>query len=120
MTGPQVDRSRPIPGTTVFDGAESRRGYALNRFCYAMADAASREAFKADENGFMERFGLPEDIRAMVRARDYAAMMNAGGNIYMVMKLGAVTGHGLYTIGAMQRGETLDQFLETRQAKGAR
>jgi protocatechuate 4,5-dioxygenase alpha chain len=56
----------------------------------------------------------------MVRDADYRGLMNAGGNICMVMKLGAVTGHGLYTIGAIQRGETLEQFLETRQAKGAR
>jgi len=116
----QVDRSRPIPGTTVFDAAETRRGYALNRFCMSLTKPENREAFKADEDGYMKRHGVAEEHRRMVIARDFGALMNAGGNIYMVMKIGAVTGHGLYTIGAMQRGETLDQFLETRQAKGAR
>ena len=116
----QRQRTRPIPGTTVFDGAESRRGYALNRFCMSLTDPAGREAFKADEDGTLRRFGLSDDVRRMVRARDFAGLMNAGGNIYFVMKIGAVTGHGLYTIGAMQRGETLDEFLATRRAKGAR
>jgi protocatechuate 4,5-dioxygenase alpha chain len=120
MTEQQVDRAHPIPGTTVFDGEESRRGYEVNRFCYSMADAANRDAFKADAEAYMEQFGLSEPVRRMVRDADYRALMNAGGNIYMVMKLGAVTGHGLYTIGAIQRGETLEQFLETRAAKGAR
>jgi protocatechuate 4,5-dioxygenase, alpha chain len=111
---------RPIPGTTIFDGAESRRGYALNRFCMSLTDAANRDAFTADEDGYMQRFGLPDDLRRMVRGRDFPGLMKAGGNIYFVMKIGAVTGHGLYTIGAMQRGETLEEFLATRQAKGAR
>lgn len=116
----RTGRFRPIPGTTVFDGAESRRGYALNRFCMSLTDAANREAFREDEDGYMKRFGLPDEQRRMVRERDFRGLMDSGGNIYFVMKIGAVTGHGLYTIGAMQRGETLDEFLATRQAKGAR
>jgi protocatechuate 4,5-dioxygenase alpha chain len=33
-----------IPGTTLFDGTQARKGYALNRMCYAFNDAALREA----------------------------------------------------------------------------
>ena len=43
-----------------------------------------------------------------------------GGNIYMIIKIGAVIGHGLYQIGAHQRGETYEEFLSTRNAAGAR
>ena len=41
-------------------------------------------------------------------------------NIYMIMKIGAVVGQGLYQIGAHQRGETYEEFLETRNASGAK
>ena len=47
-------------------------------------------------------------------------MDELGGNIYMIIKIGTVTGHGLYQIGAHQRGETYEEFLATRNASGAR
>jgi protocatechuate 4,5-dioxygenase, alpha chain len=38
-----------IPGTTVFDGEQSRRGYHLNQFCMSLLNPANRDRFKADE-----------------------------------------------------------------------
>ena len=38
----------------------------------------------------------------------------------MIMKIGNCTGHGLYHIGAQLRGETFEDFMATRNAKGAR
>jgi protocatechuate 4,5-dioxygenase alpha chain len=117
----QVDRSRPIPGTTVFDWRESRKGYRLNKFAMAFTDAANRDAFKADEEAFMERFGLSEQERQYMRDRDFRGLIEeCGGNIYMIMKIGACTGHGLYHMGAQLRGETFEQFMDSRNAKGAR
>jgi hypothetical protein len=40
-----------IPGTTVFDGEQSRRGYHLNQFCMSLLNPANRNRFKADEEG---------------------------------------------------------------------
>jgi len=117
----QIDRTRPIPGTKIFDGLESRKGYQLNKFAMALADEANRTAFRADEDGFMDRFGLNEAEKRHVRARDFRALIEeCGGLIYMMMKIGAATGHGLYHIGAQLRGESFEAFLETRNAKGAR
>ncbi|RYY68378.1 MAG: protocatechuate 3,4-dioxygenase, partial [Comamonadaceae bacterium] len=48
----------PIAGTTIFDGVQARRGYALNRMCYSFNDAANRAAFKADEEACMRQHGL--------------------------------------------------------------
>ena len=47
----QVDKSRPIADTKIFDGAESRRGYRINKFAMSLARAENREAFKADGGG---------------------------------------------------------------------
>jgi len=117
----QVDRSRPIPGTKIFDWRESRKGYRINRFAMAFTDPANREAFKADEEAFMERYGLSEQEKRYVRERDFRGLIeDCGGLIYMIMKIGATTGHGLYHMGAQQRGESFEQFMETRNARGAR
>lgn len=117
----QIDRSRKIPGTTVFDWRESRRGYRLNRFAMSFKDAENREAFKADEEAYMERYGLSVQEKRFVRARDFRGLIEeCGGNIYMIMKIGTCTGHGLYHIGAQLRGESFEAFMATRNAKGAR
>ena len=39
MTAPQS-----IWGTTVFDGQQAMKGYALNKMCYSFNDAANRAA----------------------------------------------------------------------------
>ena len=116
----QIDRSKPITNTMVFDGRMSRQGYRLNKFSMSLADAANRETFKADEEAFMTQSGLSDAEKELVRKRDWRGMIEVGGNIYMIMKIGAVLGHGLYQIGAQQRGETYEEFLATRNASGAR
>ena len=116
----QIDRSKPIPDTRVFDSRETRRGYRINRFCMSLTDPANRAAFKTDEDAFLAKADLGDEDRRLIRARDWKGLIARGGNIYMVMKIGAVTGHGLYAMGAQQRGETLEQFLATRSASGAR
>ena len=115
----QIDRARPIPGTRIFDAEQSRRGYRINKFCMGLANAQNRAAFKADEAAYLARSDLTEAEKAMVRARDFRALGEAGGNTYFMMKLGACTGFGLYHIGAQMRGESYEAFLATRKDRGA-
>jgi len=115
----QLDRNHPIPDTSVFDGVLSRRGYRLNKMCGTLCSPENRAAFKTDEDAYMVRFGLTEQERALVRARDFAGLIEAGLNIYFMLKLGAVTGNGLYRMGAQMRGESYEQFLATRNVKDA-
>ncbi len=117
----QVDKSRQIPGTTVFDGRESRKGYRINKFAMAFTKPENREAFTTDEEAFVARFDLSDQEKQFLRDRDYRGLIEeCGGNIYMIMKIGACTGHGLYHVGAQLRGESFEEFMETRNAKGAR
>ena len=115
----QVDPSKPIPGTLVFDLRHSHRGYRLNRLCDSLNAPENRAALKEDEGGYLARFGLTEQEKELIRRRDWAGLIAAGANIYYLLKLGAATGHGLYRMGAQMRGETYDQFLATRNVKGA-
>jgi protocatechuate 4,5-dioxygenase alpha subunit len=110
---------KPIPDTTIFDLKASRRGYRLNKMCGSLCDPQNREAFKADEEAYMARFGLTDSEKELVRKRDFAALIHAGLNIYFMLKLGAVTGNSLYRMGAQMRGESYEQFLSTRNFKDA-
>jgi protocatechuate 4,5-dioxygenase, alpha chain len=108
-----------IQGSEVFDLATSWRGYRINKMCNALSQAANREAFKRDEEAFMAAHGLREEEKQLVRARDFPGLLEAGGNIYFLLKLGVVTGNGLYVMGAKMRGESYEQFLATRNERGA-
>jgi protocatechuate 4,5-dioxygenase alpha subunit len=110
---------RPIPDTTVFDLRASRRGLRLNRMCGSLCSPENREAFKRDEEAYMARFQLTEEEKDLIRRRDFAGMIDAGMNIYWMLKIGSVTGNSLYRMGAQMRGESYEQFLSTRNFKDA-
>jgi protocatechuate 4,5-dioxygenase alpha subunit len=110
---------RPIPDTTIFDLRLSRRGYRLNQLCAALCSPQEREAFKRDEQAFMARFALSDDEKKLIRERDFQGLIEAGCNIYFLLKIGVVTGNGLYKMGAQMRGESYEQFLATRAIRGA-
>lgn len=116
----QLDRDRPIPDTLIFDLRESRKGYRLNKLCDSLTSEANRRAYQDDEEGYLARHDLTDEERDLIRARDWAGLNVAGGNIYYLLKLGFVVGHGLYRMGAQMRGESFDDFLASRNARGAR
>ena len=99
-----------IPGTTLFDGAQARRGYALNKMCFSFNDAANRQAFVRDEEAYCARYRLDAEQREAVRQRDVLRMIAAGGNVYYLAKLAGIFGLDVQDIGAQQTGMTKDQF----------
>lgn len=116
-----MESTGQIEGTYVFDGARSRKGYRLNRFFFSLNRAENREAFKRDADALMDRFGLTDWEKRKIRERDWLALTRDGGaNIYVMYKLGAVTGDTLQHIGAAFRGQSLEEFLRTRKVQGAR
>ena len=110
---------RPIPDTSIFDLRLSWRGRRLNRLCAALCSPQERDAFKRDEEACMSKFALNEKEKDLIRKRDFKGLIEAGTNIYYLLKIGSVTGNGLYRMGAQMRGETYEQFLSTRNFKDA-
>ena len=102
--------SQTIPGTTLFDGAMARKGYALNRMCFSFNDAANRDAFLRDEEGYCARFRLTPEQREAVRMRNVLAMIAAGGNVYYLAKLAGIFGLDVQDLGAQQTGLSKDAF----------
>jgi protocatechuate 4,5-dioxygenase alpha chain len=79
----------------VFTGERSAAGYRLNKMAKSLVDAGNRAAFQADETAYMARYGCSEHETDLVRRRDWKGMMAAGGSIYLLLKIGAATGHPL-------------------------
>ncbi|MCU0805149.1 MAG: protocatechuate 4,5-dioxygenase subunit alpha [Burkholderiales bacterium] len=99
-----------IPGTTLFDGAQARKGYALNRMCYSFNSAENRAEFLRDEDGYCARFGLNPEQREAVRERNVLKLIAAGGNVYYLAKLAGIFHLDVQDLGAQQTGMTKDAF----------
>ena len=119
MTITQLEPGAKIADSEVFDLALSWRGRRINKMCNALSQPLMRDAYRADEESFLAIHGLTEEEKRLVRARDFQGLLAAGGNIYFLLKLGVVTGNGLYHMGAKMRGESYQQFLSTRNESGA-
>lgn len=100
----------PIPGTTLFDGNQARKGYALNKMCYSFNEATHREAFKRDEEAYCARYGLNAAQRDAIRNRNVLQLIAAGGNVYYLAKFAGILGLDVQDLGAQQTGMTKEQF----------
>ena len=81
-----------IPGTRVFTAARARKGYHINQFAMSLMKADNRERFKADERAYMDEWQLSDEAKAALRARDYNALLDLGGNVYFLAKLFSTDG----------------------------
>ena len=102
----------PIPGTTLFDGEQARKGYALNKMCFSFNSADNRTAFKADEEAYMRLYGLNGVQADAIRRRDVLGLLEAGGNVYYLAKFAGILGLDVQDLGALQTGMTKDDFME--------
>ena len=107
-----------IPGTTLFDGAQAKKGYALNKMCFSFNDAANRDAFLADEEGYMQKYALTEPQAAAIRTKNVLQLIAAGGNAYYLAKFAGIFKLDMQDIGAQQTGMTKDEFKAKLVAAG--
>ena len=110
-------RDTPIAGTTVFTGQRSRQGYRVNKLAMSLTDPANRAAFLADERAYMAGFGLLEEEMDLIARRDWAGLVAAGGNVYVLLKIAGTVGQNLLQMGAQMRGETLEELMASRPGR---
>ncbi len=87
-----LDELDDIPGTTVFNAQRSRQAYHLHKFCMSLMQEANREAFRADERAYLDRFRMSEEQKQAVLDRDFTQLIDLGGNIYFLVKLSNTDG----------------------------
>ena len=109
---PGYDYHIDIPGTTIFDGKQAMKGYNLNKMCYDFNKKANRDGFAADEEGWMESYGLTEEQKEAIRSRNVLAMIEAGGNIYYLAKLAGIFKLSVQDVGGLQTGRTTEEFKD--------
>jgi protocatechuate 4,5-dioxygenase alpha chain len=107
-----------IPGTTLFDGAQAMKGYALNKMCYSFNAADKRAAFLQDEDAYCTAYGLNAQQREAVAQRNVLALIAAGGNVYYLAKFAGILGLDVQDLGAQQTGMSKDAFKAMLVAAG--
>ncbi len=99
-----------IPGTTLFDGEQAKKGYALNKMCFSFNCADNRAEFLQDEDTYMRKYGLNPQQADAIRARSVLQLIAAGGNAYYLAKFAGIFGLDMQDIGAQQTGMSKEEF----------
>jgi protocatechuate 4,5-dioxygenase alpha chain len=101
---------RDVPGTTIFDAEQARRGYHLNMFCMSLMKAENRTRFKAGERAYLDEWPMSEEQKQAVLARDYNRMISLGANIYFLSKLFSTDGRSFQYTAASMTGLSQEQY----------
>ena len=114
-----------VPGTTIFDAEQSRKGYWLNQFCMSLMKAENRALFKADERACLDQWAMTEEQKQAVLARDLNWCIRLGGNIYFLAKIGATDGKSFQQMAGSMTGMTEEEYRDMmirggRSAQGNR
>ncbi len=111
---------KEIPGTIVFDAEQARKGYWLNQFCMSLMKAENRARFKADERAYLDGWKLTEEQKQAVVDRDLNRMMELGGNIYFLSKIGATDGKSFQQMAGSMTGMSEEDYRAMMLAGGRR
>ncbi|WP_343637717.1 protocatechuate 4,5-dioxygenase subunit alpha [Roseateles sp.] len=103
---------KDIPGTTIFDADQSRKGYWLNQFCMSLMKADNRVRFKADERAYLDDWPMTDAQKAAVLARDLNECIRLGGNIYFLAKIGATDGRSFQQMAGSMTGMTEAEYRD--------
>ena len=108
-----------VPGTTIFDAEQSRKGYHLNQFCMSLMKATNRERFKANERAYLDEWAMSEEQKHAVLARDLNWCIRLGGNIYFLAKIGATDGKSFQQMAGSMTGMSEEEYRDM-MIKGGR
>ena len=99
-----------VPGTTIFDAEQSRKGYWLNQFCMSLMKAENRERFKADQRAYLNEWAMTEDQKQAVIDMDLNRAIALGGNIYFLAKIGSTHGLSFQQMAGSMTGMTEEEY----------
>jgi protocatechuate 4,5-dioxygenase, alpha chain len=109
---------KDIPGTTIFDAEESRKGYHLNQFCMSLMKPENRARFKAGERAYLDEWPMTEEQKQAVLARDLNRCIALGGNVYFLAKIGGTDGMTFQQIAGSMTGMTEQEYRAMMLAGG--
>ncbi len=101
-----------VPGTTIFDAEQSRKGYWLNQFCMSLMVSENRDRFRSDEPVYLDEWEMTEDQKQSVLDRDLNRMIELGGNIYFLAKIGATDGRSFQQMAGSMTGMSEAEYRD--------
>ena len=99
-----------IPGTYLFDKNACARGYHVNMFCMSLMKEENRKQFLSDGPTYLNKFKLTESQRRAILDRDWLKIIQEGGNIYYMSKLGATCGFTFEDMAAAMSGMKKEEY----------
>jgi protocatechuate 4,5-dioxygenase alpha chain len=108
-----------VPGTTVFDADQARKGYHLNQFCMSLMKAENRTRFKANERAYLDEWPMTEEQKEALLKRDYNRLIQLGGNIYFLAKVFSTDGLSYLQAVSTMTGMSVEQY-RTMMIEGGR
>lgn len=108
-----------VPGTTIFDADQARKGYHLNQFCMSLMSAENRARFKAHERAYLDEWPMTEEQKEALLARDYNRLIKLGGNIYFMAKVFSTDGLSYLQAVSTMTGMSVEQY-RTMMIEGGR
>ena len=110
----QLESIGTIEGTHPFTLEVSHRAYRLNDFLRRLTDPRHRRRFLEDNRALYDEFGLTDEERKLLDARDWIGLIHYGVIFFCLEKMAAVIGSSNPAVYAQMRGETLEQFQKSR------
>ena len=107
-----------IPGTTIFDADQSRKGYWLNQFCMSLMKAANRARYLADRRAYVGEWPMSDEQKRAVLDGDLNRCIALGGNIYFLAKIGATHGKSFQQMAGSMTGMTEQEYRDMMIAGG--
>jgi gallate dioxygenase len=115
----QLAGAEALSGTYPFTLERSVKSYRINKYLHEMIVPEHRALFRSDPEASFEQAGLSPEERSLIRKLDWRGLIHYGVIFFMLEKLGAVMGVSNLHIYAAMRGQTLEEFQQSRNAPGA-
>jgi len=112
--GHQLAGAEALEGSHLFTLEVSHRAYRLNDFLHRLVVPAHRDRFLNDTQALYDEFGLTEEERRLLDARDWIGLIHYGVIFFCLEKMAAVIGSSNPAVYAQMRGETMEEFQASR------
>jgi protocatechuate 4,5-dioxygenase alpha chain len=84
----------------------------------SLNEPKNREAFKANEATYLERFPLTPEQKEAVLKRDWLGMLKVGGNIYYTIKIAFCDGLTFQDVAGMMCSMPKEEYAKMMMAGG--
>ena len=100
------------PGTTVYTAELALKGQRLNRCALSLRLPANRDAYAADPEAYLRAAGLTSKEGALVQAKDWTGLLQAGCHLQTMLFFAAVSGETLWHIGSHHAGMEVAEMMQ--------